>query len=131
MSVYSGFTTRQQETFYNKLLQKALVIVITKFIEVCPLSEAGVFTDIKFAKDVRKIYLYLVKMDKQKHLEPKFSESLGPLYEFLKANGEETSDATSTITSQLSIFKSTNTNKMSAEFKMAQLNQVLAQPAGR
>ena len=27
MSVYSGFATRQQETFYNKLLQKAFNIL--------------------------------------------------------------------------------------------------------
>ena len=59
MSVYSGFTTRQQETFYNKLLEKVLGIVISKLIEIYPLSESGCFTDLKFAKNIRKIYRYL------------------------------------------------------------------------
>lgn len=32
MSVYSGFATRQQESFYNKLLEKALSLLIERVI---------------------------------------------------------------------------------------------------
>lgn len=32
MSVYSGFATRQQETFYNKLIEKTLSMLGTRLI---------------------------------------------------------------------------------------------------
>jgi len=32
MSVYSGFATRQQETFYNKLLDKMIQLISVKLI---------------------------------------------------------------------------------------------------
>ncbi len=32
MSVYSGFGTRQQESFYNKLLEKALSLLVDRLV---------------------------------------------------------------------------------------------------
>jgi len=32
MSVYSGFATRQQEQFYNKLVEKSLTMLSTRLI---------------------------------------------------------------------------------------------------
>ena len=34
MSVYSGFATRQQETFYNKLLEKLIQLLETRVMGV-------------------------------------------------------------------------------------------------
>ena len=36
MSVYSGFATRHEESFYNKLLEKLVTILIQKIIEISP-----------------------------------------------------------------------------------------------
>lgn len=33
MSVYSGFTTRQQETFYNKLLERMIQLFAVKLMQ--------------------------------------------------------------------------------------------------
>jgi hypothetical protein len=33
MSVYSGFGTRQQETFYNKLLEKSLLLLTKRLLQ--------------------------------------------------------------------------------------------------
>jgi hypothetical protein len=39
MSVYSGFATRQQESFYNKLLEKTFELMSFKLISFHKLSE--------------------------------------------------------------------------------------------
>jgi hypothetical protein len=33
MSVYSGFATRQQETFYNKLLERMIQLLAVKLLQ--------------------------------------------------------------------------------------------------
>jgi hypothetical protein len=33
MSIYSGFGTRQQETFYNKLIEKVLEVLSDKILK--------------------------------------------------------------------------------------------------
>ena len=82
MSVYSGFATRQQETFYDKLLLKTLQLLSARIFQVyrCNLT----FDEIKWAKQLRKVSNYMILMDRNKWLEPKFSEALSPLAMFLK-----------------------------------------------
>ena len=36
MSVYSGFATRQEESFYNKLLEKLVLLLSQKIIDLNP-----------------------------------------------------------------------------------------------
>ena len=36
MSVYSGFATRQEESFYNKLIEKLILLLSNKIIELNP-----------------------------------------------------------------------------------------------
>ena len=40
--------------------------------------------EVKWAKQIRKLFKYMALMDKSKYLEPKFSESLESLSSFLK-----------------------------------------------
>ena len=93
--LYSGFTTKQQETFYNTLLEKAVILIASKLAEILPPSNH----DMKFLKHVRKIYKYLQQLDKQKQTMPKFSKGIEPLYNFIKDNVDTNSDAMSTLTS--------------------------------
>jgi hypothetical protein len=41
MSVYSGFATRKQENFYNKLIAKLLHLLTQKFLAGVPYSEVA------------------------------------------------------------------------------------------
>lgn len=112
---FSGFATRQQETFYNKLLEKAVSLTVNKLIEMIRLNP-GIFNpnldvDLKFIKHIRKIYKYLEKMEIQKTQEPKFGESLEPIYKFFKENYEVHSDALSQSNSEHSVLRSIGANK--------------------
>ena len=106
MSVYSGFSTRQQEGFYNKLLERMIQLMAVKLIQtIKALDEAtapksgtpqkgegdspavlavvGSEAERKWLAHVRKIYKAIYSMDKQKYLDPKFSTSLYPMMKFL------------------------------------------------
>ena len=53
----------------------------------------------KFLKQMRKIYKLMFQLDRCKHLEPRFSDSLEPLYRYIKDNvdmGSDTSYASKT-----------------------------------
>jgi len=81
MSVYSGFATRQQETFYNKVLEKSISMMATRLIAYLK----GIQTDeLRWARQLRKLIKYSYAMDKNKFLPPKFSESFLPLAQVLK-----------------------------------------------
>jgi hypothetical protein len=41
MSVYSGFGTRQQESFYNKLLEKALSLLVDRQVQLFASASQG------------------------------------------------------------------------------------------
>ena len=43
MSVYSGFATRKQEAFYNKLIVKCINLLTQKIISQVPYSDIGQF----------------------------------------------------------------------------------------
>ena len=43
MSVYSGFATRKQEAFYNKLLAKLIQLLSQKVLSQVPYSDIGQF----------------------------------------------------------------------------------------
>ena len=60
MSIYSGFSTRQQETFYNKITMRAIEMVsdrLISFIRTDP------FDDENWYHHLRKIYKYMEIME--------------------------------------------------------------------
>eukprot|EP00347_Sterkiella_histriomuscorum_P022805 403337088 len=125
MSVYSGFATRQQESFYHKLLQKTYQLLTTRLISFY--KGESISEEVKWAKQIRKLYKYLALMDKTKYLEPKFSETLEPFSSFLKKHLEM--DNNSTITSNLSHFldnRSEISRKNSVSPNKLQLSQNLS-----
>ncbi|CDW80875.1 UNKNOWN [Stylonychia lemnae] len=67
MSVYSGFATRQQETFYTKLIEKLIEILQQKVLSAYQLT---FFDERMFAKKIVKIHKTLNLLEKQKYLEP-------------------------------------------------------------
>lgn len=78
-----------------------------------PHQSSGVSTseeNSKFFKHIRKIYQYLHKLEGQRSLDPKFSQSLEPLMKFFNSNCSET---TSIQTSNLSVFNQTNARSQS------------------
>ena len=106
MSVYSGFATRQQETFYNRLIEKALELMSDKLIMFFNTSLPHVANSEEnkvFFNKIRKIQKCLAKMDKTKYLQPHFGETMNPLGSYIKSNFD--TESMSTITSKFSMFK--------------------------
>jgi hypothetical protein len=91
MSVYSGFGTRQQETFYNKMIEKSLYLLSKWLLQFFNNGEwASTLMDLElvldereWAKKIKKIYKFMSVMDQQKHLPPKFSHAIDGLYVYL------------------------------------------------
>ncbi|CDW77450.1 UNKNOWN [Stylonychia lemnae] len=102
MSVYSGFTTRQQETFYNKLVEKLLDLMQTRLIKF--FKGEQLVDDARWAKQMKKIHKCLVVMDKSKYLIPKYSETIDGLATYLHINFvQPDGEAQSTMTSDVSL----------------------------
>ena len=77
----SGFTTHKHSDFYHKLLDKALLILTQKLMQVLTQNKKLMGegdADFKFIKHFRKIQKYLVHMDKAKEAGPKFGHTLEP-----------------------------------------------------
>ena len=85
MSVYSGFGTRQQETFYNKLIEKSFSLLCERIMQFYRGEDAPV-NEMKFVKHIRKIVKYMAVLDRSKFMAPRLSETLMPLSAFLKDN---------------------------------------------
>ncbi len=88
MSVYSGFATRQQETLYDKLTCKLLVLLSGKIIRQEIGGKNNYYSKIdernvgKWFSGVKKIFRMLKILEQNKHLEPKLTEYLGDLMEY-------------------------------------------------
>jgi hypothetical protein len=50
MSVYSGFATRQQESFYNKLNEKLITLLCDRIIQT---TNSGIF--LRFVKEIQEL----------------------------------------------------------------------------
>ena len=107
MSVYSGFATRQQETFYNKLIEKTLMLLCSKTLAT---FKGDGYNDWHFVKHMQKMFKYMVTLDKNKYLSPKFSDTLQPLYSYMQKHFDH--ESTSTLTS--CSFMQENRSEMSA-----------------
>lgn len=78
MSVYSGFATRQQEAFYNKLIEKSIQLLAYKCIKY----EKGENVDHNhWDKTMKKLCRYMTHMEKTKYLPPRFSDSVSRVIE--------------------------------------------------
>jgi hypothetical protein len=74
MSIYSGFAKRNQETFYDKLIFKTIEI-LCKYIFYIKFGTTEI-NEVKFSKQILKLYKALLTLEKGKHLEPNISPAL-------------------------------------------------------
>ena len=85
MSIYPGFGTRQQETHYNRTIEKVLYLLADNIIythlggNASRSQPAESFNEEKWFKRVRSLYGVLAEMEPYKYLKPKFSETLKDL----------------------------------------------------
>ena len=102
MSIYSGFATRAQETFYNKLVFKLIELlqqrvyaymIGRKFyfqmipqILIASLASDLAFDEGMFAKKILKVHRTLRKLETNKYLEPHMSYAFEDLAEALLHN---------------------------------------------
>lgn len=80
MSVYNGFTTRQQEMAYSKALYNTVFLLQ---LRICKLFKGEKFDDIRFGKVLTKLYARLYSSEENKYLPPKYSFALKELAVFL------------------------------------------------
>ena len=108
MATHGGFTTKHQETFYTTLLDKAIVLIVNKLINILDTNpdafQIGNENDLKFYKHLRKIFKYVAQLDKAKQSGPKFGMAIEPLYTYFKEN-YDADETVSTLTSTNSVFK--------------------------
>ena len=103
---FGGFATKQQETFYNTLLDKSIRLLVNQLIYIIE-AHPSVFKiaddhDLKFCRNIKKIFRYIQQLDRQKAADPKFSRSLEPLYILFKENIQP-EETVSTLTSKDSV----------------------------
>jgi hypothetical protein len=72
MSVYSGFSTRYQESQYNRLIQK--LIDLLQYRVKANIKDFRI-NDHSWGKQFLSIYQQMAEMEVHKYLNPKFSES--------------------------------------------------------
>lgn len=72
MSVYSGFSTRLQETTYNRLTETLIHLLQVRVL--CAVRSEPIDDDI-WSNKFSSVYAKLSKLEMQKYLPPKFSES--------------------------------------------------------
>lgn len=91
MSIYGGFATRNQETFYNKLIEKLVQLLSLKIVAT---YNGKLLPDEKlWAKKVLKVHKSLAYMEQSKYLEPKMSFSFDNLAAILRV-GNSMTDST-------------------------------------
>lgn len=81
MSIYSGFGTRQQETFYNKITLRAMEMLSDRIIA---LIRADTFDEESWYYHLRKIHKYMEILETKKYLPPKFSGGIAKLMKHYK-----------------------------------------------
>lgn len=72
MSIYSGFGTRQEESVYNALVESTVKLMQGKVLSNL---KGEALTDPLFKIQILKNYELMLKLEKHKYLEPKFSEA--------------------------------------------------------
>lgn len=85
MSIYGGFATRNQEDFYNKLVQKLISLMSERI--VADLNGKNLVDEHSWSKKIVKIHKTLAYMEQNKYLEPRFSYSFDDLTAILRQSG--------------------------------------------
>lgn len=83
MSVYSGFSTRSQESYYDTLCMSLIVSLSQRVLKA--LRHEAV-DDEKFSKTIANIYKKLTEIELHKYIPPKVSECLQDLAGFCHKN---------------------------------------------
>ncbi len=92
MSVYCGFATRQQETFYLKLVEKCLQLLSYKAFVGARGSKQPLLSheitavhleETAWASKMVRLYKTMRHMEHYKYLEPHFSLSIKPIVGFM------------------------------------------------
>lgn len=76
MSIYSGFSTRNQESTYGKLCEDLVIILANRVLKALK-SEA--VDDSSFSKTLISIYTRMGKLELHKYLPPKLSQCCNKL----------------------------------------------------
>ena len=97
MSIYSGFGTRQQETFYNKITLRAMEMMSDRIIS---LLRSDPFDEESWYYHLRKICKYMEILEAKKYLPPKFSTGLNKLMSHYKRHLKLPEGSNSTLTSR-------------------------------
>lgn len=74
MSIYSGFGTRQEESAYNSIIEATIKLMQSKVSLIFKNDKQAI--DPSFKIQLLKNYEMLIKLEKHKYLEPKFSEAI-------------------------------------------------------
>jgi hypothetical protein len=82
MSIYSGFATRQQESYYNKLIE-GLITILTK--RVLKFYKTEKCDEGSFCVSLCKIANSMAQLESNKYLDPKYSTQLLALTEYVKS----------------------------------------------
>ena len=90
----------------NTLLDKSIRLLVNQLIYIIE-AHPSVFKiaddhDLKFCRNIKKIFRYIQQLDRQKAADPKFSRSLEPLYILFKENIQP-EETVSTLTSKDSV----------------------------
>ena len=72
MSIYSGFSTRQQESQYNSLIERLLNLLQYRVKATINNLEVNEYT---WGKKFAAVYRSMVELEFHKYLDPKFSRS--------------------------------------------------------
>ena len=79
MSIYSGFSTRQQENIYGKLCEDLITVLATRVLKALKSEPVD---DTIFSRTLVSIYSKMGKMELHKYLPPKLSQSCTKLAVF-------------------------------------------------
>lgn len=110
MSVYGGFSTRQQETLYSDLTFHLLDLMQRRLIETAALKENPEWS-LQFSKVVKA----MKQLEQHKYLEPKFSGSVELLLDFVDGRKRRENLSTS---SSLRSDKSAKPTSKSSELQL-------------
>ena len=84
MSVYNGFSTRKQETQYNKNLYSLIFLVQHAFTKILQsnINLSGIFEEQQFYSYFKKIYEKVTFDEQYKYLPPKYGMAFTDLAKF-------------------------------------------------
>ena len=83
MSVYSGFSTRVQESKYGKLCEMLIGLLSNKILRTFKGENTN---EIQFSRQLTSIYSKMLKLETFKYLPPKFSFACNELAEYGVSN---------------------------------------------